>query len=145
MIQSNKVNNVLHLLEKARATESDEATYRRYFYQQVMSAVLISTKRKILAANNALQAQFKMSEKELQKLLIDDILHPQDLQDDLKLFQRLVSGEIDQYDIIKRYHKPGEDSYWSGHIIVTRIDRRDTDPVIVCTFKEPHTIRGSIS
>ena len=59
------------------------------------------------------------SEDELLKLTFQDITHPDDLNTDLSLLQQLIDGEIDRYQLEKRYITKAGSIVWI-HLIVTK-------------------------
>ena len=59
------------------------------------------------------------SEDELIKLTFQDITHPDDLNTDLSLLQQLIDGEIDRYQLEKRYITKAGSIVWI-HLIVTK-------------------------
>ena len=59
------------------------------------------------------------SEDELIKLTFQDITHPDDLNTVLSLLQQLIDGEIDRYQLEKRYITKAGSIVWI-HLIVTK-------------------------
>lgn len=49
---------------------------------------------------------------ELQRLTFQDITHPDDLEPDLALVQRVLIGEIDRYELEKRYIRKSGELVW---------------------------------
>ncbi|QSX41771.1 EAL domain-containing protein [Shewanella cyperi] len=56
-----------------------------------------------IKVNSRLCQMFKYSEKELLRLGWDQLSHPDDLYTDTQQFERLLLGEIDQYELKKRF------------------------------------------
>lgn len=50
--------------------------------------------------------------------------HPDDLEKDNELFNKFISGEIESYEIEKRFIQPSGKVVWT-HLIVTKIDLQD--------------------
>ncbi|MEW9672859.1 ATP-binding protein [Ammoniphilus sp. 3BR4] len=72
-------------------------------------------------ANSSLCNMLGFSEAELKNLRVQAITHPEDLEADLKLWHKLVQGEIDYYQIEKRYiHKSGDIKWGLLNVTVER-------------------------
>ena len=94
------------------------------FNNSSVGMALIGLDGSWLKVNRSLRASLGYEKEELMKLTFQDITHPEDYITDLNLLDKLTSGEIDQYQIEKRYfHK-------KGHIVyvilsVTKVSKID--------------------
>ena len=94
------------------------------FNNSSVGMALIGLDGSWLKINRSLRASLGYEKEELMKLTFQDITHPEDYITDLNLLDKLTSGEIDQYQIEKRYfHK-------KGHIVyvilsVTKVSKID--------------------
>ena len=87
--------------------ESEERFSGAFEYASIGMA-LVAPNGALLRVNWALCWLLGYSETELLQKTFQDITHPDDLQDDLERIQRLLVGEVDSYQMEKRYfHKQG--------------------------------------
>ncbi|KAB2915385.1 MAG: PAS domain-containing protein [Bacteroidetes bacterium] len=86
---------------------SDEQ-FKGAFEYSAIGMALVSLEGKWLRINRQLCTILGYTEDELLKLTFQDITHPDDLDSDLEKLNRLLKGEIDHYNMEKRYlHKNG--------------------------------------
>lgn len=87
----------------------NEAIYTRLFELAPIPLALVDTNRVIIKHNKALTDVLLYEENELVGQQFDVITHPDDLNLDVQLFDKLTAGIIEYYDIRKRYiRKDGE-------------------------------------
>ncbi len=67
---------------------------------------------KWLAVNDTLCGIVGYSREELLQLTFQDITHPDDLDEDLALVQKLLTGELPNYSLEKRYLRKGGEQVW---------------------------------
>jgi PAS domain S-box-containing protein len=100
--------------ELIQRTRLDEAL--RHSAEQLRGAfdfaavgiALVGLDGRFLKVNRALCEAVGYPEEELLALTFQDITHPEDLEGDLKLVQQLLDGQIDSYQLEKRYiHRDG--------------------------------------
>jgi two-component system sporulation sensor kinase A len=88
---------------------NDHSLFFRAFEKSSIGMALISCDGSFLQANPSLRKMLGYSEIEFINLVVTDVSHPEDVKADLEVWRKLVLGEIDLYQIEKRYiHK-----YWS--------------------------------
>lgn len=86
-----------------------EERFRLSFERSPAGIAMLSTTFRFLRANEAFCRMVGYSETELSDLTFTDITHPEERQGALLRIQRLLTGEIDRYDVEKRYlHKSGQ-------------------------------------
>ena len=91
-------------LELRRSEES----FTGAFENSASGMAIVDLDGKWLRVNPSLCASLGYSERELFNLTFQDITHPEDLNKDLKLLNKVIKGEIATYHIDKRYyHKKG--------------------------------------
>ncbi len=99
------------VIERVRSmTElsKSEARFSGAFGNAPMGTALVDTKGIILQANSRSTEVLGFLPEEIIGKSIADVSHPEDLEVSLERFRALVSGEIDDYQIEKRYrHKQG--------------------------------------
>ena len=82
--------------------ESEEL-FRRTFDEAPIGAAIISTDFRFKRVNSALCSITGYSQEELESLSFMDITHPEDRADNLKMAQKLASGELRDHQVEKRY------------------------------------------
>lgn len=92
--------------------------FQAYFETSPIGMAATSVEKGWLEVNEAMTEILGYSETELKQKTWTELTHPDDLQADLDQFSRLLSGEIDDYSIDKRFiHK-------SGRIVPTHLSVR---------------------
>jgi diguanylate cyclase (GGDEF)-like protein/PAS domain S-box-containing protein len=104
-------------LVQKQLTERD-ALFRNYFELGRVGMCITSTDHKWLRVNRRLCDMLGYSEEELTNLTWTVLTHPDDLNLDLLQFNRLVAGEIESYDLDKRFIRKGG-SFVHTHLTVT--------------------------
>ena len=90
-----------------RLLESEER-FRSAFQNSAIGMALVGLDGRWIKVNNSLCQIVGYTEEELRGKTFQDITHPDDLQSDLDFVARLLAGEIDHYQMEKRYfHKDG--------------------------------------
>lgn len=87
----------------AHRLEESEKLFRETFSHAAIGLAHVSLEGSWLRVNNALCELLGYSCDELRKLTFQDITHPDDLDADLQLLKRTLSGEINTYTMEKRY------------------------------------------
>ncbi|MBI1282394.1 MAG: PAS domain S-box protein [Anaerolineaceae bacterium] len=92
------------------ALRNSEEQFRSTFTYAAIGMALIGLDGKWLQVNNAVCEIVGYSEQELLTKTFQDITHPDDLDSDLQSVQQLLAGEIQSYQMEKRYfHKQGHE------------------------------------
>ena len=94
--------------------------------EQAPVGITVETADHILYANPKLTQILGMTEAQLDSISWQSYTHPDDLQRDVADFERFLSGEMDQYDNIKRYLREDGSPIWI-HLYVA-ILHRTPDP-----------------
>ena len=100
----------LQTLNKALA-ESEER-FRCSFETAAIGMALVSLSGGWIKVNSSLLQMLGYSESELHNTTFQEITHPDDLQADLEYVKRLISGEINSYQMEKRYFHKDERVIW---------------------------------
>lgn len=88
--------------------EQSEQRFMQAFNTSPIGMALVSLEGKWLDVNDALCKSLGYTESELLQKTFQDITHPEDLDLDLDYVQKMITGEIDTYQMEKRYfHKDG--------------------------------------
>lgn len=86
-----------------------EKLFANAFQYAAIGMALVSPEGRWLMVNKALCQLIGYGETELMSMTFQDITHPDDLEDDLSSVQRMLAGDIESYQMEKRYfHKNGE-------------------------------------
>ena len=92
----------------------DEQQFRAYFEQSMIGMTMTSKEKCCLEVNDSLCASLGYSHEELMRVTCMKLIHPDDIGPDLAQFNRMLSGEINNYAMDTRFiHK-------DGHIVYTR-------------------------
>jgi diguanylate cyclase (GGDEF)-like protein/PAS domain S-box-containing protein len=103
-----------HMLHSEAVLNASEARFRSIFDLASIGIALVSPAGGWLSTNAALSQMLGYAPEELQRLSFQDVTHPDDLDKDLELPGRLQAGEVDQYQMEKRYiHKDGS-TVWAN-------------------------------
>ena len=95
-------------MDKHNLFQHDQRLFFNAFQYAAIGMALVAPNGQWLMANKALCNLIGYSEEELLTLTFQDITHPDDLHEDLLYVQKMLSGEIDTYQLEKRYfHKDG--------------------------------------
>ncbi len=91
------------------ALQESEARFSSAFEYAPIGMAMVAPDGHWLKINHALQNVIGYTEQELTSKTFQDITHPDDLELDLNYVSRLLAGELQSYQMEKRYfHKSGE-------------------------------------
>ena len=111
-----------------RALERSEDRFRRVFEDTAIGTAVASLEGRYLQVNRALCEMLGYSEDELLQKRFHDVSHPEDRETNDLVWKRAVAGEIDRYELEKRYiHKDGQ-VIW-GQVSVSVITDPDGKPL----------------
>ena len=100
------------LLEAQRVLQESEERFRRVFEEGPLGLALIGSDYRFLKVNGALCQMVRYSEAELTHRSFVDVTHPDDVQADVQLAERLFRREIPSYRTQKRYVKKDGEVIW---------------------------------
>ena len=86
--------------------------FNSFFENSPVGLAIVSTDHCFLLVNRAFTQITKYSYSELLSKKFDDITHPKDLKSDEEDVNRCISGEIDGYEMLKRYITKDDMSVW---------------------------------
>lgn len=116
--------DVTAILDAQRAVEESELRFRQTFENANVGVAHVSTSGRFVRCNPRLCQMLGRPAHELASLTFQDITHPDDLDADLGMVERLLSGKISSYTMEKRYIRPDGDILWTD-LNVSLL--RDTD------------------
>ena len=115
------------LVARARLDES-ERRFRATFENAAVGITLVDLEDRFVDANERYREITGYSEDELREKTWRDITHPDDLGTDAALAKALLAGEIDSYDLEKRYvRKDGSIAWVHLSCSVVRNERGEPD------------------
>lgn len=82
------------------------------FKYSAIGMALVSPEGRFVEVNPALCKMLEFPEEVLLLKTIQDITHPDDLEESMKYVQQTLNGKIDSYQIDKRYIKSSEEIIW---------------------------------
>ncbi len=112
-----------NLVNERKLTESE--TRFQAICEQAPVGITVETADKILYANSELANMLGMTVEAVENTKWQSYTHPDDLDKDMEHFSKMISGEIDKYDHIKRYLLFNGEIVWI-HLFVSILHR---DPI----------------
>ncbi len=94
------------------ALREGEERFRAAFAHAAIGMALVAPDGRWLRVNRALCRLVGYEEDELLRLTFQDITHPDDLDADLDQVRRMLSGEIEAYQMEKRYYRKDGQIVW---------------------------------
>ncbi|MDP6909450.1 MAG: PAS domain S-box protein, partial [Flavobacteriales bacterium] len=120
--------------ERKRAEEmliKNENLFRNYFELGQVGMAITSPDQKWLKVNDRICEILGYSKEELKKMTWTELTHPDDLESDLVQFKKVLFGEIDRYEMDKRFiHKNGK----IVHVHLTIACQRNFDGAVDYTI-----------
>lgn len=104
--------------ETLEALRANEQHYRSYFERSMLGMAASSPNKSLLEVNQAFCNMLGYSAEELQGITWETLTHPDDIEPNHTLFQRLIAGVIDDFTLEKRFVKK------SGAIIEAHLSVR---------------------
>ncbi|MDX2232728.1 MAG: PAS domain S-box protein [Leptolyngbyaceae cyanobacterium bins.349] len=91
---------------------SQERRFQRIFEGAAIGIGLDSLSGNILESNPALQAMLGYQQEELARMTFSEFTHPDDLATDVELFNAMISGRRDSYQVEKRHLRKDGKPLW---------------------------------
>mgnify|MGYP001180893974 FL=1 len=102
------------------ALQKSEETLHRIFSSANVGICMIDHTEKYIFFNKWWQQQLGYATEELRELTFRDVTHPDDVELSPRLIDKIKSGEIDTYNIEKRYVRKDRSIFW-GNLSVSVI------------------------
>jgi len=120
-----EVRNLRSLLgDGAHAHHGGDAPFRETFEKAAVGVAHVGLDGRFLAVNRRLCEILGYSEAELLARNFQQITHPDDLAPDLALLEQTVRGELERFEMEKRYLRPSGEIVWAHlAVAVARDDR----------------------
>jgi two-component system, cell cycle sensor histidine kinase and response regulator CckA len=100
------------------ALQESEVRFRAIFAHTPVGIGMSGLTGRILQTNQALQQMLGYSAEELRNITFQEITHPEDLSENLRLQKELLADKCRYYSIEKRFLRKDGDIVWA-HVIVT--------------------------
>jgi PAS domain S-box-containing protein len=100
-----------------------EEQFRRVFDEAPIGMSLADLDNRYIKLNRAFYDMLGYTESELMALTFEDITYPADLELEIPFLAHLLTGEIDSFDIEKRYLKKNQDIVWVNLTVIALRDR----------------------
>lgn len=104
--------DISELLKAKEAIQKSEAKYQTIFEGMAVGIALINADARILETNQALQKMLGYRGEELYDKVLNELIHPEDVNQVLDLHKKLMSGEKDYYQIERRYIRKDREIVW---------------------------------
>jgi PAS domain S-box-containing protein len=109
---------------RASALRASHARFRAIFEDAAIGIALVDQSARVIAGNPALQRILGYSQEELEGMSLAALTHPDNVGDDLKLYDELIAGERRYYQMEGRYvRKDGRPIY--VNVTVSLVQWRD--------------------
>ena len=125
-----------HIDHAKAVIEESEARFRSIFERAGLGIALVAPQGGWISVNEALCEIVGYSREELENLTFQDITHPEDLESDLILLQQLVSGEVDRYQLEKRYLRKNGETVWISLNVTKQINANGELEYFVSLIKD---------
>jgi PAS domain S-box-containing protein len=113
-------------LQREKALQESEARFRAIFVGSAVGIALVDRNGYPLLCNPALLEMLGYSEDEFRRMTFKEFTHPDDVTRDWRLYQELVEGRREAYQIEKRYLRKDGAIIW-GRLAVSLV--RDAEGV----------------
>jgi PAS domain S-box-containing protein len=113
--------------EVEQALGTGEAQFRAVFEEAPIGMALMNMDGYLVRSNLALQAMLGYAEEELAGTIFSQVTHDEDIATDWELFGDLVAGDINHYQITKRYLRRDGGVVW-GRLSVALVRAPDGEP-----------------
>ena len=126
--------------EAVEALRDSEERFRAIFARAAIGVLVVDMGGRILQTNRAFQRMVRLNARELRRMHFWDLNHPEDNAANLPLFQELVEGRRDAYQMEKRYRLRDGTVVWV-HLATSLIRDRDARPRFCVAMVENITER----
>jgi len=110
--------------------QRSELRFRSLFQNAPIGIAMIRDDGRLMLVNEKLAEITGYSINELKSMSFVDFTHPDDIEEDQDLFRQLVNGEIDSYELMKRYIRKDGQEVWGELKVSTIFDDEGNKLVI---------------
>jgi len=126
--------------EVEEALHKSEARFRTIFEEAGLGIDLVDFQGYLIEFNPAFQAMMGYSPEELRNMTFSDLSHPADLDESRQLFQELITGKRDRYQIDKRYIRKDGGIVW-GRVAISSVRSVAGEPQYAIAMVENITVK----
>ena len=123
--------------------EAQEA-FRHAFDDAPIGMALVDLNGRILRANRSIGELWGRPQDELVGVTVGNVTHPDDRESSARELRRLLNGEVDRYDLEKRYVRPNGEVVWAA-LSVSLVRDADHRPAYCIGQLEDITERKALS
>ncbi|MFZ2310889.1 MAG: PAS domain S-box protein [Patescibacteria group bacterium] len=110
-IKVDTINNDERIVDTLRASET---IFRSYFEMDLHGIAITSPNKGWIEVNDKLCSMLGYTRQEILKMTWAEMTYPDDLAADEKLFNQVMSGKIDHYNLSKRFIKKDKSIIWTN-------------------------------
>jgi two-component system, chemotaxis family, sensor kinase Cph1 len=137
------IHDITEHKEAGIALLESEERFKLIFDQSTIGSVILSLDYTPIRVNNTFSNILGYSKEELLSMNFQEYTHPEDIYEELEKKELLISGEIDTFEMVKRYvHKDGN-TIWGKLTVFSVKDQTDT-PVHIIKMIEDITKRKQL-
>ena len=108
------IQELVALRQRIEELKQSESRFRSYFDLPLHGIAISSPERGWIQVNDRICAIMGYSRDEIVRMTWSEMTHPDDLAADLEQFERVRSGEIDQYGMEKRFIRKDGKVVWTN-------------------------------
>ncbi len=123
-----------------QALRESAAPFRATFMRAAIGMALVDMHGRPIDSNPALQRMLGYTADELRTMVFTAFTHPEDAEADLTLYQELIAGQRDHYQMEKRYYRKDGQLVW-GHLTVSLVRDTHGQPAFAVGMVEDITAR----
>lgn len=112
-----------HISQSEETIEAGEALFQTVFERAGVGIAIVAPDGTWLRVNEVLCEITGYQPQELAQLTFQDITYQEDLNKDLNLLEQLSSGQIDRYQMEKRYIRKSGETIWVQLIVTKQVDQ----------------------
>jgi len=116
-----------------KALEASQQRFQAIFNEAALGIAQLDLKNRILVSNRALQSLLRYREEELQNRSLTELVHPEDIDNDSHLLEKMLNGKYDSYRVRKRYICKNGAIIWTNQSCSIV---RDTNPFIISMIED---------
>ncbi|MFB2939174.1 PAS domain S-box protein [Aerosakkonemataceae cyanobacterium BLCC-F154] len=96
------------------ALRESEARFRAIFERAAIGIALVDMEGKPVVSNPALQKILGYSNEELREMTFSEFTYPDDVDQNQELYQKMITGDLDHYQMEKRYYRKDRQIVWAN-------------------------------
>ena len=117
------VTDISERKQAERDLQKSEEKFRLAFYNSPIGMSLCNMDGSIIQTNPVYCRMLGYTETELKQVTFKDVTHPEDLEKQMPYYEKCVQGEIDNYQLDKRYIKKDGEIIWVDMTVAITKDK----------------------